>query len=95
MHTVSSGASTVRLYQTSSRTYQENMVDVAAYLERVAYSGSRTCSADTLRDIHRAHLFSVPIENLDIGTIVLHRTKKGWKIVHLHASEVPVQRVGL
>ena len=67
MHTVSSGASTVRLYQTSSRTYQENMVDVAAYLERVAYSGSRTLSADTLRDIHRAHLFSVPFENLDIG----------------------------
>jgi len=43
------------------------MVDVAAYLERVAYSGSRTLSADTLRDIHRAHLFSVPFENLDIG----------------------------
>jgi N-hydroxyarylamine O-acetyltransferase len=43
------------------------MVDVAAYLERVRYSGSRTPSADTLRDIHRAHLFSVPFENLDIG----------------------------
>lgn len=43
------------------------MVDVAAYLERIGYSGSRTPSADTLRDIHRAHLFSVPFENLDIG----------------------------
>ena len=43
------------------------MVDVAAYLERIGYSGSRTPSADTLRDIHRAHLFSVPFENLDIA----------------------------
>jgi N-hydroxyarylamine O-acetyltransferase len=43
------------------------MVDVAAYLERIGYSGSRTPSADTLRCIHRAHLFSVPFENLDIG----------------------------
>jgi N-hydroxyarylamine O-acetyltransferase len=43
------------------------MVDVAAYLERIGYSGSRTPNADTLRDIHRAHLFSVPFENLDIA----------------------------
>jgi ketosteroid isomerase-like protein len=28
---------------------------------------------------------------LNRRTIVLHRTKKGWKIVHLHASEVPVE----
>ena len=26
-------------------------------------------------------------------TIVLHKTEKGWKIVHLHASEVAVPRV--
>ena len=43
------------------------MVDVAAYLERIGYSGSHTPNADTLRAIHRAHLFSVPFENLDIG----------------------------
>lgn len=43
------------------------MVDVDAYLERIGYSGSRTPSADTLRYIHRAHLLSVPFENLDIG----------------------------
>ena len=42
-------------------------MDVAAYLERIGYSGSRTPSAETLRDIHRAHLFAVPFENLDIG----------------------------
>ncbi|SRR6266567_898538 len=43
------------------------MVDVDAYLERIGYSGSRTPSVDTLRYIHRAHLLSVPFENLDIG----------------------------
>jgi hypothetical protein len=27
---------------------------------------------------------------LNRRTIVLHRSRTGWKIVHLHASEVPV-----
>lgn len=43
------------------------MMDIAAYLKRIGYSGTRTPSANTLRDLHRAHLFSVPFENLDIG----------------------------
>ena len=30
---------------------------------------------------------------LNRRTIVLHKTDKGWKIVHLHASEVPLQGV--
>lgn len=30
---------------------------------------------------------------LNRRTIVLKKTKKGWKIVHLHASEVPVPRI--
>ena len=43
------------------------MVDVAAYLARVGYSGSTDPSAVTLRALHRAHLFAVPFENLDIS----------------------------
>jgi N-hydroxyarylamine O-acetyltransferase len=43
------------------------MMNVAAYLKRIEYSGQVTPSAETLRDIHRAHLFAVPFENLDIG----------------------------
>lgn len=31
---------------------------------------------------------------LNRRTIVLNKTPKGWKIVHLHASEVSVTRVG-
>ena len=43
------------------------MVDMDGYLERIGYSGSATPNAQTLCKIHRAHLFTVPLENLDIG----------------------------
>jgi ketosteroid isomerase-like protein len=33
-------------------------------------------------------------EFLNRRTIVLHKMENGWKIVHLHASEVSVARVG-
>jgi N-hydroxyarylamine O-acetyltransferase len=42
-------------------------VDVAAYLSRIGYSGSTEPTADVLREIHRAHMVSVPFENLDIA----------------------------
>jgi N-hydroxyarylamine O-acetyltransferase len=41
-------------------------MDVAAYLERIDYRGPLTADANVLRDLHRAHLFTVPFENLDI-----------------------------
>jgi N-hydroxyarylamine O-acetyltransferase len=40
--------------------------DVSAYLDRIRYTGPTDPSAETLRALHRAHLFSVPFENLDI-----------------------------
>ena len=43
------------------------MADIGAYLERIGYSGSATPAAETLRKLHRAHLFAVPFENLDIS----------------------------
>lgn len=42
------------------------MVDVPAYLDRIGYVGPTDPSAETLRALHRAHLFTVPFENLDI-----------------------------
>lgn len=42
-------------------------MDVTSYLERIGYSGALTPNAETLASIHRAHLFTVPFENLDIG----------------------------
>lgn len=42
-------------------------MNVTAYLERIGYSGPVAPTAATLRAIHRAHMFAVPFENLDIG----------------------------
>lgn len=41
-------------------------MDAAAYLQRINYDGPLTPSAETLRQLHLAHLFSVPFENLSI-----------------------------
>jgi N-hydroxyarylamine O-acetyltransferase len=43
------------------------MLSVPAYLDRISYSGPLTPTADVLRDLHRAHLLTVPFENLDIA----------------------------
>ena len=43
------------------------MLDLSAYLDRIGYSGPLAPTADVLRDLHRAHMFSVPFENLDIA----------------------------
>src|SRR6202051_1611412 len=45
---------------------QAAAMDVQAYLQRIDYQGSLTLDIDLLRSLHRAHLFTVPFENLDI-----------------------------
>ena len=42
------------------------MVDTAAYLRRVGYRGTVAPTIETLRQLHRRHLETVPFENLDI-----------------------------
>src|SRR5262245_13963573 len=42
------------------------MLDIERYLQRIHYTGSLTPTIDVLRDLHRAHMFIVPFENLDI-----------------------------
>lgn len=42
------------------------MLDIDAYLDRIHYEGPRTPTPATLRSVHRAHMLSVPFENLDI-----------------------------
>jgi N-hydroxyarylamine O-acetyltransferase len=37
------------------------------YLDRIGYAGPREPTAETLRKLHRAHLFAAPFENLDIA----------------------------
>lgn len=41
-------------------------MNVDAYLRRIGYRGSREPAIGTLRDLHHAHMLSVPFENLDI-----------------------------
>jgi N-hydroxyarylamine O-acetyltransferase len=41
-------------------------VQVDAYLKRIGYEGSRQPTVGTLRRLHRAHLLTVPFENLDV-----------------------------
>lgn len=41
-------------------------MEIPAYLNRIQYAGSLTRSAETLRALQLAHLFTVPFENLSI-----------------------------
>ena len=59
-------------------------MDVSSYLNRINYTGPRDLSAATLRELHKAHLFAVPFENLDVHlkrTIVLDEERLVYKIV--------------
>jgi N-hydroxyarylamine O-acetyltransferase len=41
-------------------------MDATAYLQRIDYRGPREPTVRTLSQLHRAHMYSVPFENLDI-----------------------------
>lgn len=59
-------------------------MDRQTYLTRIGYEGSLTPTASTLRDLHLAHLQTVPFENLDIhlgNPIVLNLAELYQKIV--------------
>ena len=59
-------------------------MNVDAYLERIGYEGSRSPTFETLAAVHRAHMLSVPFENLDIHLgrrLVLDRDANFEKIV--------------
>jgi N-hydroxyarylamine O-acetyltransferase len=58
--------------------------EIDAYLDRIAYQGPRSATLETLFGLHRAHLLSVPFENLDIHAgrpIVLDTGRLYEKIV--------------
>jgi len=42
------------------------MIDAGRYLERIAYRGPAAPTLETLRQIHLAHLMTVPFENLSV-----------------------------
>ncbi|HEX9438499.1 MAG TPA: arylamine N-acetyltransferase, partial [Roseiflexaceae bacterium] len=48
-------------------------MDIQTYFQRINYHGPLAPTAETLRELHVAHLLAVPFENLNIGL--------GWPIV--------------
>jgi N-hydroxyarylamine O-acetyltransferase len=59
-------------------------MNVEAYLQRIGYKGDRIPNAETLRNLHHAHLLAVPFENLDIHwdrSIILDEKSLYEKIV--------------
>jgi N-hydroxyarylamine O-acetyltransferase len=48
-------------------------MDIQTYFQRINYHGPLDATAETLRELHVAHLLAVPFENLNIGL--------GWPIV--------------
>lgn len=62
-------------------------MNLAAYLARIGYAGPVAPTLEVLRVIHRAHLLSVPFENLDISRgrkIVVDQEACVRKIVEEH-----------
>lgn len=59
-------------------------MNVAAYFDRIGYNGPREPTYEVLARLHRAHILSVPFENLDIHLgrkLVLDRAANFEKIV--------------
>ena len=62
------------------------MLNLPAYLDRISYSGPVEPTAETLRALHRAHMLTVPFENLDIAlgrAIICEESSLLHKIVDL------------
>lgn len=59
----------------TDRTHDWNsdLLDLDAYLDRIGYHGERAPTLEVLRALHRAHVTSIPFENLDavLGVPVL------------------------
>lgn len=59
-------------------------MDLGAYLSRIEYRGPLDPTSETLNGLHRAHLYAVPFENLDIflgRPIILNEERIYKKIV--------------
>ena len=65
----------------------KSTVEIEAYLQRIKYAGEVRPTEATLRALHRAHLFAVPFENLDISLgreITCDEARILHKIVNQH-----------
>lgn len=82
-------------------------LDVDAYLGRLEYSGSLDPTVETLQALHRAHLASIPFENLDIllgrgisleiediQAKLVHRRRGGYCFEHNLLFAATLERLG-
>ncbi len=73
--------------ETGVTSKQRAQQKVERYLQRIGFQGDAAATPEALREIHRAHMFSVPFENLDINLgrpIVLSLPALFEKIVLRH-----------
>jgi N-hydroxyarylamine O-acetyltransferase len=73
-------------------------MDLDRYLSRIGYVGPREPGQQALRQLHRAHLFAVPFENLSIHwgeIIVLDEVAHYWKIVESRRGGFCYEQNGL
>ena len=83
------------------------LLDVDAYFARIAYEGSRRPTADTLRDLHRAHIATIPFENFniplgrgislqieDLQEKMIHQQRGGYCFEHNLLFSALLERLG-
>ncbi|MFJ5549481.1 arylamine N-acetyltransferase [Streptomyces sp. NPDC093225] len=59
-------SSTAPTPDTAETPWQGARLDLDAYLARIGYDGPRTATRQTLFDVYRAHLTTIPFENFEI-----------------------------
>jgi N-hydroxyarylamine O-acetyltransferase len=73
-------------------------MELDRYLSRIGYVGPREPGQQALRQLHRAHLFSIPFENLSViwgEPIVLDDVAHYWKIVESRRGGFCYEQNGL
>jgi N-hydroxyarylamine O-acetyltransferase len=92
---------------TNGTGWQGDLLDLDAYLERIGYEGDRSPTLGTLRGLQRAHVTSLPFENLEIflgrpvllgvralqEKIVRHR-RGGYCFEHTELFAAALERLG-
>lgn len=63
---MSFGRLTARAAAATNDEWGTHRLDLAAYLARIGYDGSLAPTPGTLAALHRAHVVSIPFENLDV-----------------------------
>ncbi|TDD81908.1 arylamine N-acetyltransferase family protein [Actinomadura rubrisoli] len=87
--------------------WQSDLLDLPAYLKRIGYDGKPAPTAATLRALHRAHVTSIPFENLEvilgrpvelgveaIQAKLVDRPRGGYCFEHTELFAAALERIG-